>query len=1137
MKSNLIFVRCLVLIVLSCFGSANLYAQSVNIERNTKDNTVKTVSFPEGARPSVDMIDAVLNQYVGLDKSNELKLKFDNEQSDGFNIIRYTQWYHGIKVEHGSVSVMAMNNAISYINAYVFNPSQIMQTTPVLSEGEALNIALQQINATSYAWENPAQSNLTKNNSSYQPPVATLVWVEDFTTEQPDKQLHLAYRFDIYAEQPLSRDVLYIDAVTGKMLLKDPVLKHVSATGTSVYSGVVGFNVANTSPNTYEMYDSTRKVETYDIGGGTNLGFAQLISSNSTTFAKSVDVDAHWGATKVYDYWKNEHNRNSYDGAGSELSSVVNYDIGYNNAFWNGFAMFYGNGTGMFNSGIETLVALDVCAHEIGHGVCEYTSGLVYNRESGAMNEGFSDIWGAVIENHAAPDKQMWAIGEEIRLGALRSMSNPKLFDDPNCYDGNFWINTIGCSPNNGNDQCGVHSNSGVLNYWFYLLTEGGTGTNDLSNFYQVAGIGVNKAAKIAYAAEQVLSPAAKFIECRSASIAAATSLYGSCSREVEAVTRAWYAVGVGTAFAPCAPQIGFEINEVAENKAISGNICPSSKTISIPVRVVGNAPTGGNASVAITGTGTATNGVDYKILNSPLIFNSGSTTTQMIQVSIIDNGAVSGDKELKLYAVVTPNGSNASLSYTYDTCVVTITGSRSVPDTLGSRISTVNTADVKSKAVTPFFSRNKFARTQFIITADELRASGVRANEQITALQFNVTEKNSIPPFANFNLKIDATSVANVGGGNPTVSTVYYSNSFSTQLGWNTLTFSTPLVWNGISNLAIETCFSNNTAGTENDYIQGVVTNEPATSVSHSDLGSNGCSLLFTSGQYFYSITKPVIRLVQPTFGTEAERIVYGSKPWEVSPAQNVYFRNDTSGKLLMNISNVQASIGCTNAAITLQGDGLSTIAGAFYNTVKRSVKEFAIVPANNPIGSPTQYELTLYFDTAELSGVNLANIVMVGTNVAIDTTMNQDNTEIVSSVSTTTTGSYIAIKATFTSKSPTGLAGGIWNRYFIADKNFSLRPVESVETISKNSGNIRVVNNPFTGKIYLSYKLNANTKAQIKLYDITGKIVLSTERHLRADEHNFDINLGDKLLTPGNYVLQVVTDTEVMTQKMVKQ
>lgn len=1137
MKSNLIFIRSIVLIILCCFGNPYLYAQSVNIQRNAKDNTVQTVSFPEGARPSMDKIDDVLSQYVGLDKTSELKLKFANEQGDGFTVTRYTQWYQGIKVEHSSVSVMAINNAITYINANVFKPNHILQTVAVLSEVEALNVALQQINATSYAWEHPVKSKLTKDNSSYQPPVATLVWVEDFTNEELDKQLHLAYRFDIYAVQPLSRDVLFIDAVTGKMLLKDPVLKHVGATGTSIYSGVVGFNAANTSLNTYEMYDSVRKVETYDIGGGTNLGFAQLISSSSTTFAKSVGVDAHWGATMVYDYWKNEHNRNSYDGAGSELSSVVNYDIGYNNAFWNGFAMFYGNGTGMFNSGIETLVALDVCAHEVGHGICEYTSGLVYNRESGAMNEGFSDIWGAVIEDYAAPDKQMWAIGEEIRLGALRSMSNPKLFDDPNCYDGNFWTNTIGCSPNNGNDQCGVHSNSGVLNYWFYLLVEGGAGTNDLSNSYQVAGIGVKKAAKIAYAAEQALSPAAKFIECRSVSIAAATTIYGACSKEVEAVTRAWYAVGVGAAFAPCAPQIGFEVNDVAINKAVSGNICPSSKTISIPVRVVGNAPTGGNASVAIAGAGTAINGVDYKILNSPLVFNSGSSTSQMIQVSILDNGDVTGDKELKLYATITPNGSNASLSYTYDTCVVTISGARAVPDTLGSKISTVNTSDIKSKAITPFFSRNKFARTQFIITAEELRASGVRANEQITALQFNVTEKNSIPPFANFNLKIDATTVANVGGGNPTVSTVYYSSSFSTQLGWNTLTFSTPLIWNGLSNLAIETCFSNNTAGTENDYIQGIVTNDPATSVSHSDLGSNGCSLLFTSGQYFYSISKPVIRLVQPTFGTEAERIVYGSKPWELSPVQNVYFRNDTSGKLLMNISNVQAPLGCTNTAITVQGDGLSTIAGAFYNAVKRSVKEFAIVPTNNPIGTPTQYELTLYYDTAELSGVNLANIVVVGTNAGIDTSMNEINTEIISAVTTTTTGSYIAIKATFTSKSPTGFAGGIWNRYFIADNIFNLRPVESVETISKNSGNIRVVNNPFTDKIYLNYNLSANTKAQIKLYDITGKVVLATEKNLRADGSNFDINVGDKLLTPGNYVLQVVTDTEVMTQKMVKQ
>src|SRR5690606_17572837 len=122
------------------------------------------------------------------------------------------------------------------------------------------------------------------------------------------------------------------------------------------------------------------------------------------------------------------------------------------------------------------------------------------------------------------------------------------------------------------------------------------------------------------------------------------------------------------------------------------------------------------------------------------------------------------------------------------------------------------------------------------------------------------------------------------------------------------------------------------------------------------------------------------------PTFGAQAETMVYGPKPWEVNPSQSVYFRNDISGKLVMNISNVQTSLGCTNAAITVQGSGLDTIVGVYYKGVKRSIKEFAVISQNNTTPQTANYELTLYFDTAELSGINLANVRVVATEAPFD-------------------------------------------------------------------------------------------------------------------------------------------------------
>lgn len=1094
------------------------------ISRNTKDNTIKTVTFKEENGPLIADATTTLPKYLELGSEHTLKLKYADTQENGVIIQKYTQSYHNIQAEHGSVSVLAANGRITFINANIYKPATPLTAAPALSEKQALSKALQNINAQEYMWDNVKPSKLTQNNPSFQYPVGTLVWVEDFTQDDLNKQLHLAYRFDIYAKTPVSRNVIYIDAVTGDVLLKDAVIKHVGATGTSLYSGNVSFNVANTASNTYDMYDSSRLVSTYDIGGGTDFGFASLISNSSTTFSKSVAVDAHWGATKVYDYWLNEHSRNSYDNGGADLYSVINYDIAYNNAFWNGFTMVYGNGTGMFGNGFEPLASLDVCAHEIGHAVCQYTANLVYQRESGAMNEGFSDIWGAVIENYAVADKQMWSIGEELRVGALRSMSNPNLFNDPDTYDGLHWVSMIGCSPNQGNDYCGVHNNSGVLNYWFYLLTDGGKGTNDVNNAFEVAGIGVKKAARIAYAAEQMLNSTDEFADCRAATIAAATTFYGACSREVEAVTRAWYAVNVGAAFSPCNPQIGFGVSDTIISKVVPGIICPSSKNISIPIRVIGNAPTGGNATVTVAGAGTAINGADYTVANSPLTFNAGSTATQNVQVNILDNGDVTKNKMLKLYLTVAQNGSNATVSYTYDTCYITITGERNIPDTGADLKNKVNPTNLKSKAVTPFFSRNAMARSQFIVTAEELLAAGVRANQPITALEFNVTEKNSAQAFSNFTVKIDATTANDLSGGNPTVTTVYYNGNYTTQAGWNTLPLSANLVWNGTDNLAIETCFTNTNTSTDNDYVEATGTNNFATSVAYADAGVSGCSLLFTSNFYFSSISKPVVRLVQPTNVVSIETSISGSRPWAVGAGQNTYFASTTNDKLIANIANANANLGCVNTFVSKQGNGLTAMQPPF-SAANKSVKEFTIVASSNQ--ATTQYQATIYFDTAELSGVNLGNAMLIATTAIQDSLMNTDNT-VMASVSQTQGKGYYAFAAQLT---------GIYPRYYLIDKAITIPPPQSVNAIARNSGKMTVVNNPFTDKIYVNYNLPTESTAQVRLYDITGKEEYAQEYELKAGQHGFEINLSDRLMMPGNYVLQIVTDKDVMTQKMLKQ
>ncbi|MBK8474350.1 MAG: peptidase M4 family protein [Sphingobacteriales bacterium] len=171
---------------------------------------------------------------------------------------------------------------------------------------------------------------------------------------------------------------------------------------------------------------------------------------------------------------------------------------------------------------------------------------MVYSKESGAINEGLSDIWGAMVEFFAAPEKQTYLMGEDFCISedALRSMSNPKLFDQPDTYGGTNWFDVNGT---NSYDHWGVHTNSGVMNHWFFLLAEGGNDTNDNGDAYNVAGLGKLKAANIVYRAETVYFTATtNYLQARAGTIAAAQDLYGANSTESLQVALAWYAVGVG---------------------------------------------------------------------------------------------------------------------------------------------------------------------------------------------------------------------------------------------------------------------------------------------------------------------------------------------------------------------------------------------------------------------------------------------------------------------------------------------------------------------------------------------------------------------------------------------------------------
>ena len=529
-----------------------------HIVKRTNDHkgTPTFLKFKKNHYHKDDIKSAIVN-HLPIRSTDQLKLHKSETDPLGFKHHKYQQYYKGIKVEYGTYTVHTENNSLSAMGGEFKQVSDALNTNPTLTEAQALSAALDNIRAKHYKWQSIQNEAWLKaeqgNLKATFYPKAELVIVENYRNRhdrEKYRQPTLAYKFDIYAEQPLSRDYVYIDAHTGEVVHQNPIIKHAAANGTchTKYSGVKTLATDSYS-GTYRLRDYTRGsgIVTLNMQGGTDYNFAVDFTDSDNVWSEwnnatqdNAALDAHYGAQATYDYFLQKHNRNSYDDSGAALYNYVHFDTNYDNAFWDGTRMIYGDGSQRFSA----LTSMDITAHEIAHALCSNTADLVYSYESGALNEGFSDIWAACVEAHTEPNKSPWLIAEDVILQgtALRSMSDPNSENQPDTYGGTYWHT-------DDTDNGGVHVNSGVINHWFYLLTTGGSGTNDIGDTYNITGIGMDAAAQIAYRTEAVyLSPNSNYSSARIFSIQAAEDIFGACSVELIAVTNAWYAVGLGGA-------------------------------------------------------------------------------------------------------------------------------------------------------------------------------------------------------------------------------------------------------------------------------------------------------------------------------------------------------------------------------------------------------------------------------------------------------------------------------------------------------------------------------------------------------------------------------------------------------------
>ncbi|MDY7991832.1 M4 family metallopeptidase [Paenibacillus polymyxa] len=342
--------------------------------------------------------------------------------------------------------------------------------------------------------------------------------------------LQLVYVTEVNVLEPAPLRTRYIiDANDGSIVFQYDIINEATGTGKGVLGDSKSFTTT-ASGSSYQLKDTTRGngIVTYTASNRQSIP-GTLLTDADNVWNDPAGVDAHAYAAKTYDYYKSKFGRNSIDGRGLQLRSTVHYGSRYNNAFWNGSQMTYGDGDG------STFIAFsgdpDVVGHELTHGVTEYTSNLEYYGESGALNEAFSDVIGNDIQ------RKNWLVGDDIYTpniagDALRSMSNPTLYDQPDHYSDLY---------TGSSDNGGVHTNSGIINKAYYLLAQGGT-------FHGVAvnGIGRDAAVQIYYSAfTNYLTSSSDFSNARAAVIQAANDLYGANSAQATAAAKSFDAVGV----------------------------------------------------------------------------------------------------------------------------------------------------------------------------------------------------------------------------------------------------------------------------------------------------------------------------------------------------------------------------------------------------------------------------------------------------------------------------------------------------------------------------------------------------------------------------------------------------------------
>ena len=554
-----------------------------------KGNLKNPIARQSAAERSYDYLEAIKSTIQIKQPTQEFMLHKKTTDKLGQNHLRMQQMYLGVPVYGSEVILHEKEGKTFLFNGRYFPTPRLSTVVPTLQQASAEDLAKQLVSDyTSFKNLSVQEKQLLPQE---QIKSQLVIYHKDLQLDAEKLAWHVSIMPDL-----VNRWEYFIDAHTGEVihhysnickffwhkdhqkgkthssitiqedilapldnLATEETLIQTTANATDLHNVSQVINTFQQGSN-YFLFDGSRNMYNNSSQVPSNPGGMIItlratpsssynyITSSTNSWGDKTSVSAHYNGGLAYEYFENTFGRNSINGNGGNIISLINVldENGQkmDNAYWNGQAMFYGDGKQAFNAPLAK--ASDVAGHEMSHGVIQAEANLEYQGQSGALNESFADVFGAMI------DREDWKIGEEISnsavfpSGTMRDMQNPNNGGNSNNF---YWqpdhMNDFQNLPNTPQgDNGGVHINSGIPNHAFYLFA---------------TTVGKTKAERVYYKAlTDYLSKSSQFIDQRNAVIQAAQDLYGTT--EVNAAKNAFNQVGIGEG-AGTNPEVDVDVN------------------------------------------------------------------------------------------------------------------------------------------------------------------------------------------------------------------------------------------------------------------------------------------------------------------------------------------------------------------------------------------------------------------------------------------------------------------------------------------------------------------------------------------------------------------------------------------------